>query len=55
MEKVFGYVNVQLAEQSELVGLKRAKRYSRALMELCMANLAGCTEVELNLSREPPS
>lgn len=35
MQKVFGYLNVQMTEQSEFLGIKRSKRYVRAMTELC--------------------
>lgn len=35
MQKVFGHLNVQMTEQSEFLGIKRSKRYVRAMTELC--------------------
>ena len=45
MQKVFGYMNTQMLEQSEFVGLKRAKRYVRAMTELCNEHIENYSEV----------
>ncbi len=45
MQKVFGYMNTQMLEQSEFVGLKRAKRYVRVLTELCNEHIENYSEV----------
>lgn len=34
MQKVFGYMNTQMLEQSEYLGTKRAKRYVKAIFDL---------------------
>lgn len=47
MQKVFGYMNTQMLEQSEFVGLKRAKRYVRALTELCNEHIETYQDVDL--------
>ena len=48
MQKVFGYMNTQMLEQSEFVGLKRAKRYVRAMTELCNEHIENYSEVLFN-------
>ena len=48
MQKVFGYMNTQMLEQSEFVGLKRAKRYVRAMTELCNEHIENYSEVLYN-------
>lgn len=48
MQKVFGYMNTQMLEQSEFVGLKRAKRYIRALTELCNEHIETYQDVDVN-------
>jgi hypothetical protein len=50
MQKVFGYMNTQMLEQSEFVGLKRAKRYVRALTELCNEHIENYSETSMNLT-----
>lgn len=45
LQKVFGFLNVQMLEQSEFVGLKRAKRYVRALTEWMGENMVIFSEV----------
>jgi hypothetical protein len=50
MQKVFGYMNTQMLEQSEYLGLKRAKRYTRALTELCNEHIENYNETSMNLT-----
>lgn len=45
MQKVFGYMNLQLAEQSEFIGLKRARRYLRAVTSFCNELIENYSEV----------
>lgn len=44
MQKVFGYLNVQLLEQAKFLSVKRAKRYVRSLTELCNEQIQHGTE-----------
>jgi len=44
MQKVFGYLNVQLLEQAKFLSIKRAKRYVRSLTELCNEQIQHGTE-----------
>lgn len=45
MQRVFGYMNSQMLEQSEFIGLKRARRYARALTELCNEHIENYSNV----------
>lgn len=45
MQKFFGYMNVQMMEQTEYLGLKQAKRYVRALTELCNEHIQNYSDV----------
>lgn len=47
MQKFFGYMNVQMLEQTEFLGLKQAKRYVRALTELCNEHIQNYSDVRL--------
>lgn len=49
MQKVFGFMNTQMLEQSEYLGLKRAKRYVRALTELCNEHIDIYSDVTFSL------
>jgi hypothetical protein len=45
MQKFFGYMNVQMLEQTEYLGLKQSKRYVRALTELCNEHIQNYSDV----------
>lgn len=51
MQRVFGYMNVQMLEQSEFLSIKRAKRYVRALTELCNEHIENFSDVYFGLNR----
>jgi hypothetical protein len=47
MQKFFGYMNVQMLEQTEYLGLKQAKRHVRALTELCNEHIQNFSDVKI--------
>lgn len=50
MQRVFGYLNMQMLEQSELLGIRRAKRYIKALSYICTDHIDTYSEISMILS-----
>lgn len=48
MQKFFGYMNVQMLEQTEYLGIKQAKRYVRAMTELCNEHIQNYSDVNFD-------
>lgn len=43
-------MNTQMLEQSEFIGLKRGKRYVRALTELCNEHIENYSDTSMSLT-----
>lgn len=50
MQKIFGYLNSQMLEQSEYLGLKRSKRYAIAISEFCSELLDTYSEAAMDIA-----
>ena len=51
MQKVFGYLNTQMVDQSHFHGLKRAKRYIKAVNEMSSEIIHHFAESTSNFSQ----
>lgn len=47
MGRVFGHLNSQMVDLGGLIGSRKAKRYVRAMSEMCNEQITHCAEVDI--------